>query len=177
MEHSICISLPIIETVLIENSLYFTFLDNSLLLQIQPSCSQHSEKRDERRKSTLMFSFHQNGKSCTTGGLPAQTSQKCGQNYYGFGTNYSLGGCSKFDFRFDNVEGLVSYDYNEASAKDDWMPEWFELNLGEAPFPRLSINGAVIKCFLDGKFNSNSSDHKAESFDCKPEGKRFFLGF
>ena len=124
-----------------------------------------------------MFSFHQNGKSCTTGGLPAQTSQKCGQNDYGFGTNYTLDGCSKFDFRFDNVEGLVSYDYNEASAKDDWMPEWFELNLGEAPFPRLSINGAVIKCFLDGKFNSNSSDHKAESFDCKPEGKRFFLGF
>ena len=59
-----------------------------------------------------MFTFRQNGKSCTTPALPAQTSQKCGQNDYGFGTNYTLGPCSTLmDFDFDNVEGLVTYDY------------------------------------------------------------------
>lgn len=152
----------------------FTFLDNRLLLQVQPSCSQHSQKLGE---STLMFSFHQNGKTCTSDVLPAQTSQKCEQNDYGYGTKYKLGDCSKVDFGFDNVEGLVTYEYNVASAKDDWMPEWFELNLGAAPFPRLSINGAVIKCFLDGNFNHSSSNHKSMSFHCTPEGKRFFQGF
>ena len=124
-----------------------------------------------------MFTFRQNGKICTTGVLPAQTSQRCGQNDYGYGTKYKLGECSKVDFDFDKVEGLVTYNHN-ASAKDGWTPEWFELNLGLAPFPRLSINGAVIKCFFDKRMNSSDSDlDKFMSFHCTPEGKRFFLGF
>ena len=143
-------------------------------MQIQPSCSQHSQKHYE---STLIFTFHQDGKKCTTGVLPAQTSQKCGQNDYGYGTKYKLDECSKVDFDFDNVWGLVSYDHH-ASVKDDWTPEWFNLNLGEAPYPRLSINGAVIKCLLDEKTNgSGIYTDKFMSFHCTPEGKRFFPRF
>ena len=140
------------------------------MLQIKTSCSRYSPSKDKKT-----FTFCQNEKCCSTGPLPAQ-DKKCKQNNYGFGTKYKLGECSKFDLRFDKVAGTVAY-HDLVPAAEGWTPEWLELNLGEAPFPRLSINGAVIKCFLDGKFNSNSSDHKAESFDCKPEGKRFFLGF
>ena len=115
-----------------------------------------------------------------TGRLPAQTqAQICGQNDYGFGTRYKLGGCSKFDFDFDNVEGLVSYHY-QASDTVGWTPEWFELNLGEAPFPRLSINGAVIKCSFDDYPHyhpGNKNGTKFMNFHCKPEGKSFLLGF
>ena len=153
--------------LLIEDSLYFTFLDNSLLLQIKTNCSQHSQSKYEKT-----FTFCQNGKCCSTGALPPQ---ECENNDYGFGTDYKLGECSKFDFRFENVEGNVIY-HNLTSATDGWTPEWIELNLGEAPFPRLSINGAVIKCSFDGRIIGSVSD-KAMTFDCKPEGKRFFLGF
>ena len=151
----------------------FTLLDNALLLQIKTNCSQHSQSKDEKT-----FTFCQYGNCCSTGALPAQ-DQKCKINDYGFRSKYKLGACSKFDFKFDNVEGNVTY-HDLASATDGWTPEWVKLVLGNATSGKsgLSINGAVIKCSLDGKIDGN---HKTipdfMNFHCKPEGKLFFSRF
>ena len=149
----------------------FTLLDNALLLQIKTNCSQHSQSKDEKT-----FTFCQYGNCCSTGALPAQ-DQKCKINDYGFRSKYKLGACSKFDFKFDNVEGNVTY-HDLASATDGWTPEWIKFNLGDAPFPRLSIHGAVIKCSFDGRIDGNDKDEPTfMNFHCKPEGKRFFQDF
>ena len=160
--------------------MYFTFLDNGLVLQIMTSCSRYSPSKDKKT-----FTFCQNEKCCSTGPLPAQ-DRKCKQNNYGFGTKYKLGECSKFPFDFDNVEGNVTY-HDLASATDSWRPEWVKLVLGNATARKsgLSINEAVIKCFLNGrirpepifsKFDGNNRFIPGSmNFHCKPEGKFFFV--
>ena len=135
-------------------------------MQIKTDCSQHSQ-------SEKFFTFCQNGECCSTGALPAR---ECEHDDYGFGTDYKLGECSKFDLRFDKVAGTVAY-HDLVPAAEGWTPEWLELNLGEAPFPRLSINGAVIKCFFDERINGSVTHYKIMAFSCKPEGKRVFPGF
>ena len=95
----------------------YTFLDNGIVLQIKTNCAQYSQSKDEKT-----FTFCQNGKCCSTGALPPQ---ECENDDYGFGTDYKLGKCSKFDFRFENVEGNVTY-HNLTSATDDWRPQWID---------------------------------------------------
>ena len=150
------------------------------MLQIKTSCSRYSPSKDKKT-----FTFCQNEKCCSTGALPPQ-DRRCKQNNYGFGTKYKLGECSKFPFDFDNVEGNVTY-HDLASATDSWRPEWVKLVLGNATARKsgLSINEAVIKCFLNGrirpepifsKFDGNNRFIPGSmNFHCKPEGKFFFV--
>ena len=141
--------------------MYFTFLDNGLVLQIKTDCSRFSQSKDKK-----IFTFCQNGKCCSTGALPAQ-NQRCKQNIYGFGTKYNLGECSKFDFHFDSVDGNVTY-YDLASARDGWTPKWVKLILGNAP-------SSVIKCSFDGRMDGNDRiEPTFINFHCEPEGRISF---
>ena len=152
--------------------MYFTFLDNGLVLQIKTNCSRYSPSKDEKT-----FTFCQNEKCCSTGALPAQ-DKKCKQNNYGFGTKYKLGECSKFPFDFDSVKGNVTY-HDLASATDGWTPEWVKLVLGNVTSQksRLNISGAVIKCSFDGRIDGNDKNEPTFiNFDCKPEGKFLHYG-
>ena len=116
-------------------------------MQIKTDCGKYSHSKDKKT-----FTFCQNGRCCSTGGLPAQ-DERCKQNNY---QAYELGDCGKFHFDFESVEGNVTY-HDIASAKDGWTPEWIKLVLG---------NGAVIKCpgyWALGSWNW-------VYFGCTPEG-------
>ena len=155
-------------------SMYFTFLDNGLVLQIKTDCSGKTQS-----EGTKTFTFCQNENCCSTGGLPPQDQSGCKQNNYGLGTKYKLGECSKFNFDFDSVEGNVSYHFPSVSYR--WRtgvkPEWVKLVLVNTTSQKsgLSINEAVIKCSFDGKIVGNDRNKPTfMNFHCKPEGKGFF---
>ena len=116
-------------------------------MQIKTDCGKYSHSKDEKT-----FTFCQNGRCCSTGGLPAQ-DKRCKQNNY---QAYELGDCGKFHFDFEPVQGNVTY-HDIESAKDGWTPEWIKLVLE---------NGAVIKCpgyWALGSWNF-------VYFGCTPEG-------
>ena len=96
-------------------------------MQIKTDCGRYSHSKDKKT-----FTFCQNGRCCSTGGLSAQ-DERC--KLYNYQAS-ELGDCDKFHFDFESVEGNVTY-HDIASAKDGWTPDWINLVLG---------NGAVIKC-------------------------------
>ena len=130
----------------------YTFLDNGIVLQIKTNCARYSQSKDEKT-----FTFCQNGRCCSTGGLLAQ-NQRCKQNIE---LASELGECSRSHFDFENVQGNVTWH-----AKEFWTPEWVKLVLR---------NGSVIKCSFDVSLGDKPSFSKVMHFLCKPEGNVFFI--
>ena len=143
-----------------------SFLDNGLAeLQIKTDCDIYSHSKDKKT-----FTFCQNGRCCSTGGLPAQ-DERCKQNNY---QAYKLGDCGKFHFDLESVQGNVTY-HDIASATDGWTPDWVKLVLG---------NGDVIKCsgyWSLGVFKPHFSgewlgdEPTLIDFRCQPEGNVSFI--
>ena len=145
---------------------HISFLDTGLAeLQIKTDCDIYSHSKDKKT-----FTFCQNERCCSTGGLPAQ-DERCKQNNY---QAYELGECGKYHFDFESVQGNVTY-HDLASATDGWTPDWVKLVLG---------NGAVIKCsFLEslGGFMPDlageelGDEPRFMNFQCEPEGNVSFI--
>ena len=134
----------------------YTFLDNGVVLQIKTNCARYSQSKDEKT-----FTFCQNGRCCSTGGLLAQ-NQRCKQNIE---LASELGECSISHFDFENVQGNVTW-HDESSATEVWTPEWVKLVLR---------NGSVIKCTFDGRLGDTPIFSKVMHFLCKPEGNVFLF--
>ena len=153
-----------------KHNLFFLFhissLDSGLVfLQIKTDCGIYSHSKDKKT-----FTFCQKGRCCSTGALPAQ-DERCKQNNY---HPRALGGCSRFHFDFESVQGNVTY-YDPASATDGWTPDSVKLVLG---------NGNVIKCsfyeslggirtHLTGEWLGD--EPTSMNFQCEPEGNVSFI--
>ena len=145
---------------------HISFLDSGLVfLKIKTDCGIYSHSKDKKT-----FTFCQNGRCCSTGGLPAQ-DEKCKQNIY---YPSQLGECRRFHFDFESVQGNVTY-HDLASASDGWTPDVVKLVLGNGNVIKCSFYESLggIKTHLTGEWEGD--EPTSMNFQCEPEGNVLFL--